>query len=124
MDSIGLDMAEIGRIKRSMQNRRFCQRVLGEREYEQLKRRGMPAQSVAASFAAKEAFGKALGIGIRGFALREVELLRRENGEPYLRLSGNAKKIAKERDLTFRVSVTHTKTCAAAVVLAVGRQSQ
>ena len=100
----------------------FCHRILGECEYGQLKARGMTPQSVAASFAAKEAFGKALGTGIRGFAMREAELLRRENGEPYLKLSGNAAKIAEERGLSFCVSVTHTKTCAAAVVLAFGRK--
>ena len=124
MYAIGLDMTEIDRIKRSMKNERFCRRVLGEREYRQLMDRGMPAESVAASFAAKEAFGKALGTGIRGLSLREAELLRRENGEPYLCLSGSAAELAQKRGLCFCVSITHTKTCAAAVVLAYGRETR
>ncbi|MCI8496760.1 MAG: holo-ACP synthase [Clostridiales bacterium] len=123
MYAIGLDMTELSRIEHSMKNRRFCRRILGQREYDQLAGRGMPVQSVAASFAAKEAFGKALGTGIRGFALREVELLRRETGEPYLHLSGNAAKMAEGRGCSFCVSVTHTKTCAAAVVLGFGREN-
>lgn len=44
----------------------------------------MRPQTAAANFAAKEAFGKALGTGLlREFALCETEALRDENGAPY-----------------------------------------
>ena len=49
-----------------------------------------------------------------GYSLREAELLRRENGEPYLCLSGSAAELARKRGFCFCVSITHTKTCAAA----------
>lgn len=118
MLSVGVDLVEISRIERSLKNPRFCKRVLGETEYLQLMMRGFPVQSVAASFCAKEAFSKAMGTGVRGFELCEVELLREENGRPYLRLSGAAERMAKERYLEFAVSVTHTKEYAQAVVVA------
>jgi len=100
-----------------MQNPRFLLRILGPSEYAQLELRGFPVQSVAASFSAKEAFSKALGTGFRGFSLREVELLRSENGRPSFKLSGNALEITQERKIVFQVSVTHTKEYASAVVI-------
>lgn len=113
----GFDLVEIDRIRKAMQRPRFCRRVLGEEEYRQLSLRGLPCQSVAASFCAKEAFGKALGTGVSGFALSEVQLLRKENGCPYLSLSGEALRMAQERNVVFSVSVTHTRLYAAAVVV-------
>jgi len=113
----GLDLVEIDRIREAMQRPRFCRRVLGEEEYRQLSLRGFPYQSVAASFCAKEAFGKALGIGISGFTLAQVQLLRRENGCPYLYLSGEALRLAREQNAEFSVSITHTERYAAAVVI-------
>jgi holo-[acyl-carrier-protein] synthase len=114
---VGIDLVEINRIERSIKNPRFCSRVLGKTEYSQLEMRGFPVQSIAASFSAKEAFSKALGTGLRGFSMNEVELLRGEDGHPFLNLSGRALKIAESRNLQFSVSVTHTKLYAAAVVI-------
>lgn len=117
MFRLGIDLCEVPRIEKAMaRSERFCRRVLGAAEYEMLARRGFPPQSVAASFAAKEAFSKAMGTGVRGFSLRDVELLRAENGAPVLRLSGRAAALAK--GLAFSVSVTHTKALAAVVVAA------
>ncbi len=114
---VGIDLVEIQKIEKSVKNPRFCRRVLGAAEYAQLEMRGFPVQSVAASFSAKEAFSKALGTGVRGFALEEVELLRGVDGKPSLHLSGRALKIAQKRNLEFSVSVTHTRNYAAAVVI-------
>ncbi|XOQ44739.1 MAG: Multifunctional fusion protein [Clostridium sp.] len=112
---VGTDLVEIARIEKSMKNPLFCSRILGRTEYEQLARRGFPAQSVAASFCAKEAFSKAVGTGIGGFRLREVELLRMPGKRPELRLSGKAAELAGK--MQFSVSVTHTATTAAATVV-------
>lgn len=51
----------------------------------------MNPETIAANFAAKEAFAKALGTGVRGFSLNEVSVLRGELGAPYIKLAGNAK---------------------------------
>ena len=61
MIALGIDLLEIDRIRRSLENPRFVRRVFGAQELEQLAARGFPAQSAAACFCAKEAFGKALG---------------------------------------------------------------
>lgn len=118
MHSVGIDLIEIARIEQSIENKRFVSRVFGERERLELLKKQNSIQSYAAAFAAKEAFAKALGTGIRGFALNEVELLHDELGAPYLKLSGNAQKIAANKGLSFAVSVTHTDNYAAAVVIA------
>ncbi len=41
------------------------------------------AETAAANFAAKEAFLKAAGTGLGGFAMPELAVLRRESGAPY-----------------------------------------
>lgn len=119
MPSVGLDLVEIGRVRQAMRRDRFCREILGGEEYRQLESRGFPPQSVAASFSAKEAFSKAIGTGVRGFALADVELLRQKDGKPYLVLQQRAKIAAEKAGFTaFSVSVTHTKEYAAVVVLA------
>ena len=116
---IGLDMVEISRMAGCLESTHFIERVFGAREREELTARRFAPQSAAAAFAAKEAFAKAMGTGIRGFSLVEVELLHDELGAPYLALSGRAQRMAHTRGLTqFCVSLTHTKELAAAVVVA------
>ena len=117
MLSVGIDLVEINRIERAMKNPRFCRRILGKQEYQQLAERGFPPASVAVSFCAKEAFSKVLGTGVRGFSLEEVELLRDELGKPYLHLNGNALELARQRGLQFSVSATHTRAYASVVVI-------
>lgn len=114
----GMDLVEIDRIAQSLESPAFVKYVFGARETAELQTRGRGAQHFAGAFAAKEAFSKALGTGIRGFSLREVELLHDELGAPYLALSGRAAALADEKNLEFAVSITHTKTYAAAMVTA------
>ena len=73
---------------------------------------------MAGNWAAKESFAKALGTGVEGFSLSEVEILRDDMGAPYIRLCGNAKGIADEMGLAFSVSISHTDDLATAVVIA------
>ncbi|HCA71516.1 MAG TPA: holo-[acyl-carrier-protein] synthase [Ruminococcaceae bacterium] len=115
MLTAGIDLCEINRIRRSMRNPHFCKKILGKEEFVQLQNRGFPAQSVAASFSAKEAFGKAMKTGLCCFTLGEVQLLRGTNGAPILSLSGRAARLAD--GWTFAVSVTHTATTVAVVVV-------
>jgi holo-[acyl-carrier protein] synthase len=111
---IGIDMLEISRIRKSALNPRFLSRVFGKSELALYRQRGSPASFLAAGFCAKEAFSKALGTGIRGFELKDVQLLRNGLGKPYLALSGKASELA--RGLAFEASVSHTKEHAIAIV--------
>lgn len=115
----GIDLVELNRIQHSLRSPRFLERVFSPEERALFRQKGDHAlQTIAANFAAKEAFAKALGQGVRGFSLAEVAVLRDPLGAPVLVLSGNAMQIATARELTFSVSLTHTKYYAAAVVVA------
>lgn len=114
----GIDIVEIARIANSIQNDRFVNRIFGASELKELRERNMPASTAAACFAAKEAFSKALGTGLRGFRMNEVQLVHNELGKPFLKLSGKAKEIVDGKGLTLSVSITHTDELAAAFVIA------
>lgn len=112
----GIDLVEIDRIKKGCENKRFIDRVYSPAEQELFCKGKMLYESLAGNWAAKEAFSKALGTGVRDFSLTEVEVLRDELGAPYLRLSGRAAKQAE--GLAFSVSITHTKQLAEAICVA------
>lgn len=122
----GIDLVETERMRMSIEkNAHFLMRFFGEEERKLFECGTRTSgrysnhliERISANFAAKEAFAKALGTGVRGFSLKEVQALRGENGEPYLYLTGEAKKRAK--GYTFALSLTHTREYAAAVVVAV-----
>lgn len=73
---------------------------------------------LAARFAVKEAVFKSLGGGA-GIALTDIEYFHGDDGEPRVRLMGAAQSLAQERGATdFRISVSHSASTAAAVVIA------
>ncbi len=111
---VGIDSVEISRVEKSIRSPSFLEKVYSKKEREQLN--GRRAESYAGNFAAKEAFSKALGTGIRGIKLSDISVLRDGLGAPYLELSGTAKEAAK--GLSFTVSITHTRELATAVVIA------
>ncbi len=79
-------------------------------------------EAIAARFAAKEAAVKALGTGIGRVGWRDVEVLNLDNGQPLLKLHGEAAAMAKQLKLgDFSVSLSHTRRYAAAVVVAAGK---
>lgn len=113
---VGIDSVEIERVAKSLEIKGFKERVFSREEIEFLDGKGLPAQSYAANFAAKEAFSKALGTGMRGISWNDISVLRDDLGAPYLKLSGSAEIAAK--GYSFTVSLTHTQTTATAVVIA------
>ncbi len=114
---VGVDMIEIPRIKNSMIRKNFIKKVFSDLEIKDLEIRKFNPQSVAAGFCAKEAFLKAVGLGILGIKLHEVQLLHNEVGQPYIVLEGNLKEKFKSSEWQFSVSLTHTKHYACAVVI-------
>ncbi|MEG1887378.1 MAG: holo-ACP synthase [Oscillospiraceae bacterium] len=118
MLSVGIDLVEIRNIEKSMKNPLFLQRVFGDKELDDLNSktdRGK-LQSAAAYFAAKEAFSKALGTGIRGFKLSDVQVVHNSLGAPYFVFSNEAAVLATKKE--FSLSITHTDNYAAAFVVA------
>lgn len=113
---IGCDIIEIDRI--ANQDKRFLDKHFTENERELFIKKNNSPQTIAANFAAKEAFSKALGTGVRGFSLNEVEVLRDELGKPYINAYGKAKEILKNLEIeNIFVSLSHSKELAEAFVV-------
>ena len=80
----GIDMTSIERFKKWIGNESFSSRYYSGDELIYIMSKGQNAvQSMAAGFAAKEAFGKALGTGLSGFSLKDITVLRDQKGKPY-----------------------------------------
>jgi len=118
---IGVDLVECARIEHSLERfgERFLQRVFttGEIEYSQSMK--YPARHLAARFAAKEAISKAFGTGIgKSMGWKDIDVRRKESGEPYVVLEGGAKKLAAERKVSkVSISLSHTEHHAMAVIV-------
>lgn len=125
IQGIGIDLCTAARLEKSLARPAFLAHVYAPQEQALLA--GLAGrhrlETAAANYAAKEAFLKAAGTGLGGFALPELAVLRRENGEPYFALTGAAAAWAQARQLTVHVSLTHEGGTAAAFVLLEGRDA-
>lgn len=119
MINCGTDIVKISRLEKALETPGFYEKVFGKSERAEFEKRGARLESLAAAFAAKEAFGKALGTGIRGFSLCEAEVLHKENGAPYLFLSGKAKAVSDKIHAEFSLSLSHDGDYATAFVICV-----
>ncbi len=116
----GVDIVDIERIENIMRrNPRFIERCFTAKERSLFLEKGMKVETIAAGFAAKEAVAKALGTGIRGFNLEDIEVLRDSLGKPIVNLLGQAKEVASSRGVTrLELSLSHAKHQAIAFVIA------
>jgi len=91
---IGVDLVRIDRIERVLARYgdRFLAHVFTDREIAYCRGKAWAAAGFAMRFAAKEAFSKALGVGLRknGIRWREVEVIPNPRGKPEIYLSGRA----------------------------------
>lgn len=111
---VGCDIIEISRIEKAMERENFLTHCFTDREIEYFNSKHNPTQSIAAGFAAKEAVSKALGTGISGFSLTDIEILHHENGKPYVNLTGGAARIADNLGGKVSISMSHSKDIAMA----------
>jgi holo-[acyl-carrier protein] synthase len=119
---VGLDMVEIARVERLLTGKgeRALHRLFTERELAYTSRRAQPARHHAVRLAAKEAAYKALAGNelARGIGWKELEIVSGWDGRPTFELHGRAQQRAAELGVTsVHVSLTHSETAAAAVVI-------
>ena len=118
MYNIGIDMTTVSRIEKSCRKESFRNHVFTQAELDLFFNREKPKySSLAANFAAKEAFSKALGTGIRDFNINEIEILRDELGAPYFNFYGKAAEIVFRNGYKAKVSLSHEGDSAIAMVL-------
>lgn len=120
---VGTDIVEIARIKSVMDKGAevFLRRILVDSEYEIAKTKNFSAEHVAGRWACKESVAKALGTGIGAdCGFHDIEIYYTESGAPEVRLSGEAEKTARRRDVfRIKVSISHEKNYATAFAVAV-----
>ena len=122
---IGTDLCDMRRIEQTLQRRgeRFAQKVLGPSEFEVFRRRRASVEArgvryLATRFAAKEAFSKAIGLGIRWpMTWRACEILNAPSGQPQVRLNGELALWFEARGWQAHVTVTDESDYAAAFVV-------
>ena len=122
---IGTDICDVRRIRGVLARRgdAFAERVLGAHEIEvfrarraQLEERGV--RYLATRFSAKEAFSKAIGLGMRmPMTWRGCEIAKRSSGKPEIRLHGALADWFAARGLVAHVSVTDEADYAASFVV-------
>jgi holo-[acyl-carrier protein] synthase len=118
---IGIDIIEVARIQTSYEKfgERFLNRILHPNEIGYCLSYKAPGPFLAARFAAKEAISKAFGTGI-GARLnwQDMEVARKESGEPYVILHGGGLKLLEERGARAPlITLSHTQQYAAAVAV-------
>jgi holo-[acyl-carrier protein] synthase len=122
---IGTDICDLRRLRATLARRgdRFAEKVLGEREIEVFRARRARVEArgvayLATRFSAKEAFSKAIGLGIRmPMTWRACEILNLPSGQPVIRLNGALADWFTERGLTAHVTVTDETDYAASFVV-------
>lgn len=119
---IGIDIVEVARMRT---DEGFLSRILHPDELAYVTASGeLTGVLAAARFAAKEALGKALGVGLRGFSLKEVRVIHEHGGKPVLVLEGKALELFHASGGTrLHVSLSHERHYASAVVIIEGADS-
>ncbi len=116
--SIGLDLVEIDRIRRDIEQygERFVRKILGENELLTYEKRQDKPLFLAGRFAAKEAVIKALGVYLTDRpAFSSVEILNTSSGQPEVHLPAPiANQLGSAR---CHISITHERQFAAAVAI-------
>jgi holo-[acyl-carrier protein] synthase len=101
---IGVDLVRQARIEQAIgrYGDRFLSRVFTAREIAYCRGKSWAAAGFAMRFAAKEAFSKALGVGLRrdGIRWREVEVIPNSMGKPELFVNGRAAALCAEAGIT------------------------
>ena len=95
---VGTDIVKTNRIQKLLRRKNILEKLFNKEEIIKCKRIKKTANCFAKRFAAKEAFSKALGTGIsNGINFKEIVVLNKKSGKPYINLIGETKKILNKK---------------------------
>jgi holo-[acyl-carrier protein] synthase len=118
---VGTDIVEVARVQASIDQfgDDFAKRILAESELESYQASKIKPRFLAKRFAAKEAFSKALGTGIREPAtFQNIAISHDELGKPLLKLSKVLQDFVNTKNITqMHISISDEKNLAAAFVV-------
>ncbi|HVW49502.1 MULTISPECIES: holo-ACP synthase [unclassified Trinickia] len=123
---IGTDIVQVSRVAAVMSRTdgRFAEKVLGPDELRVYHARNARSQArglafLATRFSAKEAFSKAIGLGMHWpMTWRALQTLNEASGKPVVKASGELAEWLAARGITARVSITDERDYAVAFVIA------
>ena len=116
---IGVDLISIEKMAESIKSDVFKRKVFTPTEIESCESVANIAERYAGKFAAKEAFMKAIGKGIRQEVwFTQIEILNHETGAPYIQVNGKAERIFLALGVkNIHISISHTDGMAVAMVV-------
>ena len=122
---IGTDICDIRRIEATLARRgeRFAEKVLGPDELQVFRARRARSETrglryLATRFSAKEAFSKAIGLGLHlPMRMPDCQILNQASGKPLLKLSGPLADWFAERDLRGKVTLSDESDYAVSFVV-------
>jgi holo-[acyl-carrier protein] synthase len=116
---VGIDLVSVSKIAESVKSESFRRKIFTPAEIESCESVANSTERYAGKFAAKEAFMKAIGKGIRQEVwFTQIEVFNRETGAPYVQVSGEAERIFSALEAArVHVSITHTEGMAVAMVV-------
>ena len=122
---IGTDVCDVRRIRASLERygERFARKVLAKGEFDTWRARSARwpergVRYVATRFSAKEAFSKAIGLGMRmPMTWTQCEIAKLPTGQPVIVLHGGLKEWFDAKGLSAHVSVTDETDYAASFVV-------
>jgi holo-[acyl-carrier protein] synthase len=116
---VGIDLVDVQKISKSLAGEAFRSKVFTPAEIAYCDAVKNSNEHFAGKFAAKEAFMKAIGHGIRQEVwFTQIEVLNQITGEPYIQISGEAKKYLNELKVTnIQLSISHTDRMSTAIVI-------
>jgi phosphopantetheine--protein transferase-like protein len=118
---VGIDVLDVVRMEKFVQNERSLDKFFTEYEIMYVSSTRRTTQSLAGIYCAKEAFLKALGVGIGGgINLNEIEIKHHENGKPYLQVLSSKAKImlSTQKIEEIEINISHTdEICTAVCIL-------
>ena len=122
ISGIGIDIIENIRIKKSIRNKRFINRIFTKKEILNSKKIKNPFSYYAKRYAAKEAFVKSIGIGFRdGFNFKDISIINDNLGKPSFLITKKIKNLINKRFKTnsfnFFLSISDEKKYSIAFVI-------
>lgn len=116
---VGIDVIHVKRMEHWLENANLLERYFHSEELEYVSsRKEGAALSLAARFAAKEAFCKALGTGFTDITLKDIMVINNNNGRPDIRLFESARHALEKTGADkVHTSLTHERDNAIAVVI-------
>lgn len=106
----GVDIVNVNRINKILLENReqFYGKIFTVEEIDYIDEKGHKSTTVSGLFAAKEAVSKALGTGIGVLGWKDVEILHKSNGKPYINFTDRGRRIMEDLGIReIQISISH-----------------